>query len=257
MEKTFTRQLREEFDVPGGIAAWLIASHLWVLATPLVMIWVIDAYADALPTGLASPALVIIASAVYIGSTAFEVAQNAADRWYLTESTRSGADLVFNTGLTLSFCLYTIGFTGLNWLGIATIALAAVYPAFYIRSTDGHRAVSGVVTLLATVALFVVTRDPAAFLFIVLNACGAYLIMTLIKHGSQWLHGWAAFMFGLGYLAWPLTIVNAARGTPMTWLQFGVITAVVALGGVVLTPLMRRMPRTPRALPASSTGVRD
>lgn len=255
MAERFLRQLREEFDVSGGIAAWLIVTHLWVLATPLVMIWAVVAYGDTLP--LASPALVMMASAIYIGSTAFEVAQNAADRWYLTESTRSGADLVFNAGLTLAFCLYTIGFVGLNWLGLATIVLAVVYPAFYIRTIEGHRSVSGVVTLLATVALFLVTRDPAAFLFIVLNACGAYLIMTLIRHGSQWLHGWAAFMFGLGYLAWPLAIVNAARGTPTTWLQFGVITAAVIVGGAVLTPLMRRMPRTPRALSALASGVRD
>lgn len=246
MDKSFARQLREEFDVPGGIAVWLIVTHLWVLVTPLVMIWAVGAHGDALPTALASPTLVIIASAIYIGSTAFEVAQNAADRWYLTESTRSGADLVFNTGLTLSFCLYTIGFTGLNWLGIATIALAAVYPAVYIRSTDGHRSVSGVVTLLATAALFLVTRDPAAFLFIVLNACGAYLIMTLIKCGSQWLHGWAAFMFGLGYLAWPLAIINAARGTPMSWVQAGIITAAVIVAAALLTPLLRRLERTPR-----------
>jgi len=246
MDKTFARQLREEFDLPGGIAAWVVVTHVWVLASPLALIWAIDAYADALPTALANATLVKLASAVYLGSTAFEVAQNAADRWYLTESTRSMADLVFNAGMTLAFCLYTIGFTGLNWLGIATIALTLVYPVLYIKTTDAHRSVSGIVTLLATIALFFVTRDPATFLFMVGNFFGAYLIIVLIKHGSQWLHGWAAFMFGLGYLAWPLAIVNAARGTPMTWLQFGVITAAVIVGGALLTPLLRKLPKTPR-----------
>jgi len=246
MEKTFARQLREEFDVPGGLAISLILSHLWVLAMPLVMIWAVITYADVLLIPLANPMLVVIASAIYIGSTSFEVAQNAADRWYLTEATRSGADLVFNVGLTLSFCLYTIGFVGLNWLGLAAVVLTAVYPTLYIRTTDGHRAVSGVVTLIATVALFFVTWDPAAFLFIVGNFVGAYLITTLIKHGSQWLHAWAAFMFGVAYLAWPLAIVNAANDTEMSWLQFGVITAVVGVVAAALTPLMRRLPKTPR-----------
>ncbi|MGI9342287.1 MAG: hypothetical protein ACR2QV_05520 [Gammaproteobacteria bacterium] len=247
MEKTFTRQLREEFDVPGGIAIGLIASHLWVLAMPLVMMWAVITYADALLVPLANPMLVVIASALYIGSTSFEVAQNAADRWYLTEATRSGADLVFNVGLTLSFCLYTIGFVGLNWLGLAAVVLTIVYPAVYIKTTDAHRSVSGIVTMLATIALFFVTWDPATFLFIVGNFIGAYLITILIKNGSQWLHAWAAFMFGVGYLAWPLAIVNAANDTPISWLQFGVITAVVGVAAAALTPLLRGLPRTPRA----------
>lgn len=250
MEKTFTRQLREEFDVPGGIAVWLIVSHLWVLATPLALIWAIDAYADSLPTALANPMLVIMASAIYIGSTAFEVAQNSADRWYLTEATRSVADLVFNVGLTIVFCLYTIAFTGFDWLAAVAILLTVIYPVLYVRTINAHRSVSGIVVLIATISLFLVTRDPVVFLFMVGNYFGAYLIATMIQNGSQWLHGWGAFTFGLGYLTWPLAIFNTAHGTPMTWVQFGIITAAVVVAGAVLTPLMRRMERTPRTFGA-------
>jgi hypothetical protein len=245
MEKTFTRQLREEFDLPVGIATWVAATHIWVLASPLALIWAVDIYADALPTALVNVTLVKIASAIYMASTAFEVAQNSADRWYLTEATRSVADMVFNVGMTFAFCLYTIAFTGFDWLAAVALAITVVYPVLYVRTTNAHRAIGGLVTLIATISLFLVTRDPAAFLFMVGNYFGAYLITLMIQNGSQSLHGWGAFMFGLGYLSWPLAIVNAANGTPMSWTQFGVITAVVIVVGAALTPLMRKMPKTP------------
>ena len=246
MAKTFAVQLREEFDLPAGLATWVAVTHVWVQATPLVMIWAIIACADALPTPFASVTLAVIASAVYMAATAFEVAQNSADRWYLTEATRSVADLIFNCGLTLSFCLYTIAFTGLDWLAWIAIAITAAYPALYVRTTDAHRGIGGIVVLIATLSLFFVTRDPAVWLFMVGNYIGAFLIATMLRTGSQWLHGWGAFMFGVGYLAWPLALFNAADGTPMSWSSFGIITLAAVIVVAALLPLLRRLQRTPR-----------
>ena len=110
MEKSFPQRLKEEFDLPTPVAVWVVITHIFVLASPLALIWAIHAYGHWLP--LANPILVQFASAVYIAATAFETAQNSADRWFLTEATRSVADLFFNSLITVAACMYTMGFYG-------------------------------------------------------------------------------------------------------------------------------------------------
>ena len=166
MNTSFAQQLREEFDLPTPIAVWVVVTHIFVLSCPLVLIWAIDKYSSLLPQSLSNATLVQLASAVYIGATAFEVAQNSADRWYLTEATRSVADLFFNAFMTVAFCMYTIGFYGNIWMSMAAIILTIIYPFAYIKNHPSHRGINGTVVLLATASLYLVTGDPAVFLFL-------------------------------------------------------------------------------------------
>jgi hypothetical protein len=243
---TFARQLREEFDIPAPIAVWVVATHIFVLACPLALIWAIDVYGDLLPQALANATLIKIASAVYIGATAFEVAQNSADRWYLTEATQSVADCFFNSFMTLAFCLYTIGFYENFWMSLTAVILTIIYPFLYIKDHPAHRGVNGTVVMLGTVSLYLVTGDPVAFLFLVVTGLAVYFITFLIKQRAQWLHGWAAFLFGLAFLAWPWAIINAATGQTKSWLFAGVFTAVAGLLTVLMTPFVKKMKATPR-----------
>jgi hypothetical protein len=190
--------------------------------------------------------LILIASAIYIGATSFEVAQNSADRWYLTEATRSVADLFFNSFMTVAFCMYTIGFLGLNWVGYICIALTLIYPFAYIQNHPAHRGINGTVVMIATVALYLITNDPVVFLFMLGNAVGVYFITFLVKRLAQWLHGLAAFFFGLGFLAWPWAIVNAGNNTQMSWLTFGVSCGIAIAALAALTPLLSKAKATPR-----------
>ncbi len=244
MEKSFARQLREEFDLPTPIAVWVVITHIFVLACPLALIWAIYAYGWQLP--LANPVLVQFASAVYIAATAFETAQNSADRWYLTEATRSVADLCFNSLITVAACMYTIGFYGNGWMSAAAVALTVAYPVAYIENHPAHRTISGSVVVLATISLFAVTGDPVAFLYLVGNFFGVFLIVQLFKYRSQWLHGWAALAFGLGFLAYPWAVVNAGRGTPPSWALVAGVTAVVILVAGLLTAFVAKFKVTPR-----------
>ncbi|MGI9309375.1 MAG: hypothetical protein ACR2P6_08935 [Gammaproteobacteria bacterium] len=244
MSEIFRQQLQQEFDIPAPVATWVLLTHFFVLAVPLAVIWAVDVYASQL--AFAHPTMIKLASAVYIGATAFEVAQNSADRWYLTEATRSVADLFFNSFMTLAFCLYTIGFYSNIWMTSVALILTVLYPLAYINNHASHRALNGIVVLLGTVSLFLVTGDPTAFLFLVVNFFAVYLIVLLTQNHAQWLHGWAAFFFGLAFLAWPWAIVNAANGEPKSWLFVGGVTVAIVGAAALLTPLMKKMTATPR-----------
>jgi hypothetical protein len=244
VEKSFARQLREEFDLPMPIAVWVVITHIFVLASPLALIWAIHVYGSGL--ALANPVLVQLASAVYIAATAFETAQNSADRWYLTEATRSVVDLFFNALITVAACMYTIGFYGNGWMSALAVALTVAYPVAYIENHPAHRAISGAVVGLATISLFLVSGDPVVWLYLVGTFFGVFLIVLLFEYQSQWLHGWAALAFGLGFLAYPWAVVNAARGTPTSWWLVAGLTAAVMLVAGLLTGFVAKFKVTPR-----------
>ncbi len=142
--------------------------------------------------------------------------------------------------------MYTIGFYGNGWMSAVAVALTVAYPIAYIQNHPAHRGISGVVVGLATVSLFLVTGDPVAFLYLVGTLFGVYLIVLLLDYRSQWLHGWAAFTFGLGFLAYPWAVVNAARASPASWALVAGITAVVILAAASLNLILPKLKVTPR-----------
>ena len=240
------RGLREEFDLAAPMAIWIVMTHIFVLASPLVLMWAVGACHDSLTGLFVYPVLVQLASAVYIGATAFEVAQNSADRWYLTEATRSVADLAFNAFMTVAFCMYTIGFLGFGWVALVTVVLAVFFPFAYVADHPLHRGLSGAVVLIATLGLYWVTRDPAALLFMVGNGLGVYFIAMLMKRHAQALHGFGAFFFGLGFLSWPWAIANAAADARLSWPAFAGIAAAAVIVVAALSPVVSKLPATPR-----------
>jgi hypothetical protein len=246
MSEAFRDQLRQEFDLPAPIAIWVVVTHFFVLACPLAVIWAVDVYSSMLPNAIAHPTLVKLASAIYIGATAFEVAQNSADRWYLTEATRSVADLFFNSFMTLAFAMYAIGFYANDWMTGVVVVLTLLYPIAYINNHPAHRAINGIVVFLGTLSIYLVTEDPVVFLFLTVNALAVYLIVLLTKRHAQWLHGWAAFFFGVAFLAWPWAIMNAAKGTTVNWATVIGASLLIGIFAVLLTPLINKMAATPR-----------
>ena len=246
MSANFRQDLWQEFEIPAGVATWVLFAHFFVLASPLAVIWAVDAYAGQLSTAIAHPTLIKLASAIYIGAIAFEIAQNSADGWYLTDATRSVADLFFNAFLTLAFCMYTIGFYANIWMTVVAVVLTILYPLAYINNHPAQRGMGGVVTLLATLSLYFVTGDPTVFLFLSVTGLGMYFILLLIRQHNQWMHGNAAFLFGIAFLAWPWGIRNAAVGQPNSWLFVIAVTAAIAVIAAALLPWLRRLAATPR-----------
>ena len=234
------QELRAEINLPMPTAIWVVFTHIFVLACPLVFIWAIQNYSALLPRPLAYPTLVNIASAIYIGSTAFEVAQNSADRWYLTEATRSVADLGFNFFMTVAFCMYTFGFSGNTWMFWVSVICTIIYPFAYIKDHPSHRGLSGTVVLLATISFYLTILDPTVFLFLVFTGLGVFFITFLMKQLAQWLHGIAAFTFGVAFLFWPWAILNAVDGEPNSWAIVIGLTAVVIFVAAALAPVLAK-----------------
>ena len=246
MKPNFRQLLREEFDLTVPMATWIVVTHVFVLACPLALIWAVSGYPDAAMTMFASPMLMQVAAAVYIASTAFEVAQNSADRWYLTEATRSVADCFFNSFMTLSFSLFTFGLLGAGWPAWLTLVLTAAYPVAYVFNHPAHRGISGTVVAVATLAFYLVSGDPVVWLFMVGNFLGVFFITLMIRTRAQFLHGLGALFFGIGFLSWPWAIMNAAAGVTMSWLVFGALTAAALILALVLLPLLAKLSATPR-----------
>ena len=148
--------------------------------------------------------------------------------------------------MTLAFCLYTIGFYANFWMTSIAVVCTLLYPLAYIKDHPSHRGLSGIVILLATLSLYLVSGDPTVFLFIALTGLGMYFILLLMQKHNQWLHGNAAFFFGVAFLAWPWAIRNAALGQLNSWVFVLATTAAVALVAALLRPWFARLPTTPR-----------
>ena len=43
------------------------------------------------------------------------------------------------------------------------------------------------------------------------------MIVLLLRCQSEWLQGFAAVVFGVGFLAWPRASFNSASGPPTSW----------------------------------------
>ena len=190
----------------------------------------------------------MIASAIYIGATAFEVAQNSADRWYLTEVTRSVADLFFNSLMTMAFSIYTIGFSG---NGLDRSAYDSAHRTLPVSLTSknhpSHRGINGTVILIATTSIYWITKDPIVFLFLVFTGVGVYFITFLMKTACA-VVTWLRRLFlrpGVSCLA-----VGDHKTPPMgskiSWLTFGIATAIIVATAAAITPVLSRAKATPR-----------
>jgi len=58
MNESFKQQLREEFDLSAPMAAWIVFTHIFVLACPLALMWAVAMYSDLLPEPFANSILV-------------------------------------------------------------------------------------------------------------------------------------------------------------------------------------------------------
>ncbi len=73
--------------LPWPTAVWVLAAHLYALLVPLVLVLVVAEHREFIAMRTAFPVLLPAAAGVMMAGSAFEIAQNALDRWYLTRET--------------------------------------------------------------------------------------------------------------------------------------------------------------------------
>jgi hypothetical protein len=244
-------RIADDIQLPLGTAVWVLAAHLYAILVPVVLIIAIIHHWAVLSELLAYPELLLVACGVMMAGSAFEVGQNAIDRWYLTRETGSAegtgfCDFMFFWFIVISQGLIAVACMGDQWWVVAiAVVVVLVHPLLYIRQQAAFAGL-GVLGLLATGTAWFTLQDPVIFLQLLLSPLTMYFFGLLLKTGNQTLHGFTtlAASSGVLFLAWG--VHGGAAGEPRSW-TFVVATAFVTIVlAAVLRPALSQLSATPR-----------
>jgi hypothetical protein len=240
-----------QVQIRGPIAVWVLAAHAYATLVPLALIVVAQDRWEYLVRVADAPGWLMVAAALLCAGSAFEVAQNAADHWYLTPDTGSAlapafCDFLFYLLITAGQACICIALAGDETRVVAVASLAVVMQAlcYYLqRAIFAPLAVTG---LLVAVLAYRAFGDPLVFLSLPLAALTMYFFNALLRTGAQVLHGFttASASSGLWFLVWGLG--NGADGTPQSWTFVSAVVLAGATAAALAWPLISRLPATPR-----------
>jgi len=245
-----------EIEIRGPEAAWVLLAHLYGVLVPIVLVLVTNHHWAYLVETVHNPLLFYIAAVLMVAGSAFEVAQNAIDKWYLTPETGSANGVGFCDMLAFWFftagqALVAVGLGGDAWWVVAIAAAAViVFPISYLTQT-AHFAASGVVGLLVAVLGYLAFGDPVIFLPLFLVFATMAFFTALLQTGAQVLHGFTtiAASSGIWFFAW--AVHNGDAGAPNSWLFTLTILAIGAAAVVVMRSLMMKLPASERVVSPS------
>jgi hypothetical protein len=239
-------------DLRGGLAVWVLAAHLYAVLVPLVLVWAVHANWEFVVANTARPEFFYVAVGLMMAGSAFEVAQNTIDRWYLTPEVASAngigfCDLLFFWFVVASQAAVVIACAGdIVSLTIASVFVVLVFPVFYLRQIAPFLPMS-LLGAAAAIAAYMSFSDPIIFLQLLLPAITMFFYGLLLKTGAQALHGFTtvAASSGVVFLVWG--IHNAAQGTVTSWVAVAVAVVLMVVAGVLVRPSLTRMSQTPRS----------
>jgi hypothetical protein len=250
---TPTTQILSALQIRGGEAAWVLSAHVYALLVPLVFCVAVIAHWDYLVTTTYQPSLFFVAACLLSAGGAFEAAQNTMDSWYLTADSPSAnglglCDFMFYLLVTAGQAVSAVAIAGDRWWVVA-VAVAAVLsvPPVYFRNGP-YVAPLSVSSLLAIGLAFEAFGDPAVFLQLLGVAATMFFFSALLRTQAQSLHGFTtvAASSGAWFLIW--AIAAGSRGASTSWLLVAAITAAALTAGLLLRPVLYRLPPSPRAV---------
>lgn len=249
------RQVLASIEIGGAEAVWVLGAHLYAILVPLVLVLLTNHHWDYLVTTVHNPFLFYVAAVLLAAGSAFEVAQNAIDKWYLTPDTASAngvgfCDLLAFWFMTMGQSLVAVALAGGDWWVMGLAALAVVsYPVSYLTQV-AHFAAPSLIGLLISILGFRAFGDPVIFLPIFLGFATMIFFNALMKTGAQVLHGFttASAASGIWFFRW--AVHNGDAGTPTSWLF---VAGIIVAGGAVLAvawPIMTKLPASERVVRA-------
>jgi len=245
------QRLRAQIDLPTPVAIWVIVAHAIAQFTPLLLLWVVYANWEFIVANTYAPGLFYLAIAIMMTASAFEIAQNTSDNWYLEPDMGSTtqpalADFVFYLLTGSSMVILIAACMGHLWWLVASSAVLVGVSAFLYLSDRAPFAVLGIVGLLSTTALFLTFGDPIVFMQIVTGQLTLYFFSLLLKTKAQSMHGFTAFLStsGLWMLAWAIT--GSAAGEPKSWVLVITLAAGLGLAAILFKPKLEKLSATPR-----------
>lgn len=244
-------RIAEDIDLPLPTAIWVLGAHLYALLVPLALITAVTHHWAELNALLAYPLLLYVAAGVMMAGSAFEIAQNAIDRWYLTPETGSAngtgfCDLLFYSCIVASQALVAVACMGDRiWVTIPAVVLTALFPWLYLRQAAQFMPLA-VLGLLAAVAAYMTLGAPVIFLQLLLAQLTLYFFGGLLKTGNQVLHGFTtiAASSGVWFLVWGIHAAAAGKVHGWPGVAAAVVLAVVI--AAVLRPWLYALPQTRR-----------
>jgi len=246
---TVLKRLRAQIDLPTPVAIWVISAHAIAQFTPLVLLWVVYANWEFVAANTYAPGLFYLAIAIMMATSAFEIAQNTFDNWYLEPGMGSTdqpalADFVFYFFSSASLVILIAACMGhLWWLVLSSSALVGIFAFLYLTGRAPF-AVLGILGLISTIVLFLAFGNPIIFLQFVTVQLTLYFFTLLLKTKAQSMHGFTAFAstLGLWVLAW--AIIGSAAGQPKSWIFVLILAAGLGLAALLLKPRLEKLTAT-------------
>ena len=243
--------LRSQINLPTSTAVWVLGAHLFALLSPLAIAWVIGVNWQEISSRSDFPVLWYAAIALMMVASAFEIAQNTFDRWYLVPECGSAelpalSDLLFYLFAGLSQVLLVAALIGAAiWPVILAFAAVVAFGVLYVGGRTPFAAL-GMTTLLVSLALYFRLEEPLAFLLLGTGPFTVYFYRQLLSTGAQSLHGATAAAASAGpwIIAW--VAHRGATGVVDGWKLLPVVALSVLIAGALLWRPLGRLSATPR-----------
>ncbi len=233
--------LSQDVHLPLPTAVWVLGAHLYAVLMPFALVAAALHHWESLAMLTDYRGMLLIAAGLMIAGSAFEVAQNAIDRWYLTPEAASAegsgfCDMMFYWCIVAGQAAVIVAFAGSYlWLTVLAGFFALIFPAFYLRQL-APTAVLGALGMVAVIAAYLRLGDPVVFLQVIMSPVTLFFFGVLLKTGAQVLHGFTtmAASSSVLFLAW--AIHGGSTGNPQSWWM----VALIAVGLFVLLRLSRQ-----------------
>ena len=239
-------KIAEEINLPRGTAVWVLAAHLFTLLSPLVLMWAVFIYWDYLEQVLYAPALLYVSAVVLMVASAFEIADNTFDRWYLTGLPPSLCDWLFSVCICLSLALNITAFMGQYTLLVFASFVAVVGFAVMYLMDWPQEIMRGALGVGSVLSLYWVVGDPVAFFGFLSTYLTLYFFSLLKTTHAQSMHGFTAIVNAFGLLCTPWAFYNGAKGEPMSTMFVITLATVVVVASILIKPKLMALSATPR-----------
>lgn len=244
-------RLSHDVQLPLPTAVWVLGAHLYALLVPLVLITALTHHWEGVSVSVDYPILLYFAAGMMMAGSAFEIAQNGIDKWYLTPETGSAegtafCDFLFYWSIVISQALVALACMGQNPAVVIISTLGVVtFPFFYTRQIAPFLPLA-VLGFLSVATAYLRFNDPVIVLQLLLSPLTMYFFGSLLKTGAQLLHGFttAAASSGVLFLAWG--IHGGLEGQPQSWPAVIAVIVLTLLAALALRPLLLKLQRTPR-----------
>ncbi len=244
-------------EISWPVACWVLGAHFYALLLPLALCVAVQHHWNFLVETTAYPFLFYVSAVLMSIASAFEVAQNAIDRWYLTPETASAngtgfCDCLFYWFITTGQGVMAVAIGGDSaWVVAIAVIVVCVFPFAYVYQL-AHFAPMSIAGVLVAIVAYWTFGDPIIFLQFLLVGLTMYFFNALLRTGNQILHGFTTVCAssGLWFLIW--AIHNAVNGAVASWaFVLGLVVFTSIIAGLVWKPITN-LPPSRRVLRATT-----